>query len=1301
MAELVGGAFLSATLQVLFDRMASSEVLDFFRRRKLDDGLLKKLEITLLAVNAVLDDAEEKQSTNPAVKKWHDELKDAVYNAEDLLDQIATEALQSKLETGSQTLTTQVWGFISTLNPFDEGITSKIKKVIENIESFEKKNQSLGLSKKAGRKPSRSSPTSSVVDESGVYGREADKEKITKLLLSDDATDKGTCVITIVGLGGVGKTTLAQLLYNDKKVEEYFHTKAWVCVSEEFDVLRVTKTILESVNEQTRAKDDLNSLQVELKKSLIGKKFLFVLDDIWNVNYSDWNKLCIPFGVGDKGCKIIVTTRLESVALSMCTIPIHYLGQLSDAASWSLFEKHAFSCENPDAHPNKAIIGKKIVEKCKGLPLAIITLGGLLKSKPNAEEWKDILESNIWEIPDDEILPALRLSYLHLPAHLKQCFAYCSIFPKDYPFKKEKLVLLWMAEGFVQQLKSGERMEKVGDKYFCELLSRSFFQQSSRDKSRFVMHDLINDLAQSVSGEFCYMLEGNKSDQISGKVRHFSYFMERYDSHKKLGPFCEIKCLRTFLPFVSLLGYPHPPQLTNKVLNDLLTTLSCLRVLSLSHYENITELPDSIGNLKQLRYLDLSRTKIERLPKVIRNLCNLQTLMLSKCSSLSVLPSNIGKLTNLRHLDTSGTNLTEMPIQMNALRSLQTLTTFVVGKHVGLGVGKLSEFRHLRGRLSILKLQNVVDPMDAWNANLNEKKHLDELHLEWGCDTDDSHNERDVLDKLRPSTNLRRLTLKYYGGTSFPIWLGDRSFSNMTVFYLEDCMHCLSLPPLGQLPSLVELSIRRISLVERVGLEFYGSGSTSIGPFQKLKTLRFEGMSEWEEWSFVGVEGEIFPSLKVLSIRDCPKLRGDLPNHLPSLKELVISECYQLEASIPNDATSIRKLKLRGCKEVLLSSIADRTSLESLQLYGFREPFTSPVNRDVLNSLFHGLTSLKYLDMAECSTSLLLFPETGLPSMLQSLEISSCFTQTSFPEGMLHLCTRLQSLTIKSCPRLESFSRGGLPTTLKTLFISECEKLELVPAEAEETHNHYASLERLQVWYSCDSLKSFPLGLFPKLNYLQVLDCKNLESLCISEEGLHDYLTSLDYLNIISCPKFVSFPKGGLPTPNLTSFGVFDCKNLKSLPENMHTLLPSLQELKIWVCPELESFPEGGLPSNLIQLEVCYCDKLTACWIDWGLHTLPEKWLLPSALTTLEISIPNLKHLDKRGFQHLTSLQKLHIWHCPQLQSLPEEGLPASLYLLSIWNCPLLEQRCQREKGEEWPKIAHIPCIVIDEKLIS
>ncbi|CBI24966.3 unnamed protein product, partial [Vitis vinifera] len=277
---------------------------------------------------------------------------------------------------------------------------------------------------------------------------------------------------------------------------------------------------------------------------------------------------------------------------------VYELKTLSEDACWSVFEKHAFEHRNIDEHPNLVSIGRKIVNKCGGLPLAATTLGGLLRSKRREDEWEKILSSKIWgwSGTEPEILPALRLSYHYLPSHLKRCFAYCAMFPKDYEFDSKNLVLLWMAEGLIQQPKGGRHtMEDLGDDYFCELLSRSFFQSSSNHESHFVMHDLIHDLAQGVAGEICFCLE----DELE------------------------------------------------------LPKFQRLRVLSLSQY-NIFELPDSICELKHLRYLNLSYTKIRSLPDSVGNLYNLQTLMLSFCMHLTRLPPNIGNLINLRHLSVVG-----------------------------------------------------------------------------------------------------------------------------------------------------------------------------------------------------------------------------------------------------------------------------------------------------------------------------------------------------------------------------------------------------------------------------------------------------------------------------------------------------------------------------------------------------------------------------------------------------------------------------------------------------------------------
>ncbi|XP_057498846.1 putative disease resistance RPP13-like protein 1 [Actinidia eriantha] len=770
MAEaLVGGAFLSATLQVLFDRLASPEVVNFFRgpKRKDGDKLVQKLNLSLRGMKPVLEDAERKQITDQSVQEWLDEFKHVVYQADDLVDEIATEALRLKVESQYKSGLNQVRAPISTSpSLLDAEFVSKIEEIVDSLEYFAKQKDVLGLKEVASQKCSHRLPSTSLVVESDVYGRDDNKEEIIKLLVSNEQSGSEIDMIPIVGMGGVGKTTLAQIVYNDKTVVQHFEIKAWVCVSEEFDVIRVTRTILEEVNSDTQ---NLNRLQVRLKESLSGKKFLIVLDDVWNVSLGHWDNLRTPFMVGACGSKIITTTRNHGVASIMQTVPVHHLRQVSDEDCWSLFAKIAFYNEDSRNHLQLEKIGREIViQRCKGLPLAVKTLAGLLRSIRDVEEWDNILKSELWDFPDDknDILPVLRLSYDYLPSRLKQCFAFCSLFPKDYEFEKKELVLLWIAQDFVHQPKGNKTLEKVGDEYFHELLSRSFFQQASGSKSSFVMHDLIHDLAQVVSGQFIVRLDQDKVHDISIKVRHVSYVRDKYYG---LGIFRAIenaKHLRTFLqrkPPISLIG----DFIRNRVLDDILSTLRCSRMLSLSWYK-IMELPTSIGNLIHLRYLDLSRTNIKQLPKIICTFYNLQTLLLSNCSFLTTLPKDIGKLVCLRYLAINGTNLTEMPMQMGRLRGLQHLTNFVVGKCSGSGINELKEFHHLHGKLSLSSLQNVIGGKDAFEANLKEKKQLEELVLKWGNTTDDSHNEREVLEKLQPHTNLNCLTIENYGGTRFP-----------------------------------------------------------------------------------------------------------------------------------------------------------------------------------------------------------------------------------------------------------------------------------------------------------------------------------------------------------------------------------------------------------------------------------------------------------------------------------------------------------------------------------------------------
>nr|XP_023924571.1 putative disease resistance RPP13-like protein 1 [Quercus suber] len=823
-------------------------------------------------------------------------------------------------------------------------------------------------------------------------------------------------------MGGVGKTTLAQLVYNKESVTERFDVRAWVCVSQEFDVLRITRTILEAVTSSTGDTYDLDLLQVRLNKSLLGKKFLIVLDDIWNENYLDWEVLRTPFKSGANGSKVILTTRNETVASIARTVRTYHLKPLTEKDCWLLFAKHAFGNRDSTAYPNLELIGKEIVQKCKGLPLAAKTLGGLLRLKFDPKEWVKILESSIWNFSDCEsnILPALRLSYHFLPSHLKPCFAYCAIFPKNFKFKKEQLVLLWMAEDFLLHPKR-ENLEEIGVAYFNDLVSRSFFQRSTGFHTSYVMHDLLNELALFVSGEFCFRMKACNSYDLSAKTRYFSYSRTKFDAYEKFEALHGAKGLRSFLPSnVSV----QSGCLSTRVILHLLPELRSLRVLSLSHYWNLTLLPDLICNLKQLRYLDISHTAIKVLPDSVCTLYNLQTLLLSCCRSLTELPANMGWLINLRHLDIRGTKLMEMPLLMGRLKGLQTLTSFILGKNGGSDIKELREFQQLKGSLSVLKLENVVDARDALEANLRDKLQLNELVLKWSGDTNDSIKDRVILDHLQPHANLRKLTIENYGGTIFSDWLGHAS-CNIVSVRICNCKYCQFLPPFGQLPSLKNLSIVGLDGVVNIGTEFYGTGASRSGPFGSLESLRLKNMSELQQWlPFTDDNGGAvaFPRLRQLYIQNCCNLTKGLPDSLLSLETLVIEKCQQLVASLPR-VPAIHELKLQYCNKVLLNE---------------------------------------------------------LPPQVLKFTISGYDALVSLPMGNNHC---LEELDVSDCPSLRLLPSIGEADTLKSLSVNNCGKLVF------PMHQCYPSLESLCMRSSFDSLVSFPLELFPKLNHLDIHGC--------------------------------------------------------------------------------------------------------------------------------------------------------------------------------------------------------------------
>jgi len=1142
--ETLGGALFGAVLQVLFDKLDSRQVLDYFRGRKLHEKLLKILRRKLVSINAVVDDAEQKQFRNPYVKAWLDEVRDVLLDTEDLLEEIDYEFSRSESEHEYQSGASKV-----------SSLESKLKEVIDGLESLLNQKDDLGLKNTSGvgvglrlsSNVSQKLPSTSLVVENVIYGRGDEKEMIFKWMTSDTEKHSQLSILSVVGMGGLGKTTLAQHMYNDPMIEGKFDIKGWVCVSDKFDVFMVTKAIVGAITKSKDDSVDLEMAQGRLKEKLTGSKFLLVLDNVWNEDRDQWKALQTPLNFGAKGSKVLVTTRSNKVASIVQSNKVHELKQLGGDHSWQVFAKKAFQDDNQQMNGEVKEIGTKRVERCKGLPLALETVGCLLRSKSSVAEWKSVLRSEIWEFPeeDSKIIPALLLSYYHLPSPLKRCFSYCAIFPKDFRFNKNNLIQLWMAENFLQCSQQSKSPEEVGEHYLNVLLSRSFFQQSSGAfKSCFVMHDLLNDLAKYVSGEICYRLGVDRPGSVPKTTRHFSTLKNpvEYNEYRSLW---DAKRLRTFL---SIFIY-------GMSIEEMISNFKFLRVLCLCS-SHIIEVPDTIGDLIHLRSLDLSVTRIERLPDSIGSLRNLQVLKLNVCSKLRELPLTLSELPNLRCLELEGTTLREVPVLLEKLKNLQVWNGgFEVGKSGESSIQQLGQL-DLHGELSIKNLENIVNACDALAADLKNKTHLVGLRLEWRLkrNNEDSIKEREALENLQPSRHLEESSISDYGGTQFPRWLSDNCLCNVVSLTLERCKYCLWLPSLGLLTSLKYLKIKGLDEIVRIDSDFYGNTSSA---FPYLETLSFIDMKEWEEWQCMT---GAFPNLESLSVRNCPKLRRHLPEHLPHLKYLCIVKCEQIVDWIP------RAVEIEGLN-------MESYSFEYLIIY------SCPGMNIHINHCFH---FLKELRISQCCDSLTTFPLDLFPK-LSILELDECRNLQMISQGHPH--SHLKNLKIKKCSEFESFPNEGLfAPQLEALSIKGMEKLKSLPKCMSAL---LPSLNKLCI-HDCPGVEFSDECLPSNLSHMKLLNCSKLVA---SLKGALGVNPSLEILRI-SDIDVESFPDEGLLPLSLTELEIDDCPNLKKLEYKGLCHLSSLQKLILDNCPILQCLPEEGLPKSISALRILGCPLL-------------------------------------------------------------------------------------------------------------
>ncbi|XP_061376562.1 putative disease resistance protein RGA1 [Gastrolobium bilobum] len=910
--------------------------------------------------------------------------------------------------------------------------------------------------------------TTSVITQPQIYGREEDRDTILDFLVVDAFGFEDLSVYPIVGLGGLGKTTIAQLIFNHERVVNHFELRIWVCVYEDFSLKRMIKAIVESASGHPCADMDLEPLQRRLQDLLQQKRYLLVLDDVWDDEQENWQRLKSVLACGAKGASILVTTRLPKVAAIMGTVPPHELSLLSDNDCWELFKQRAFG-PNEAEREGLLVLGKEIVKKCGGVPFAAKALGGLLRFKRKENEWLYVKESQLWSLQDEgSVMPALRLSYLNLPVKLRQCFAFCALFPKDVEIEKQFLIELWMANGFVS---SNETLnaEDIGDEVWNELYWRSFFQDIQTDifgKIKiFKMHDLVHDLAQSVTEEVCCITyDNNNVKSTSERIRHLStYRRKSFWLHK-------LKALKTYIERYNYVDDQLPSQV-----------LKCysLRVLQSTGLSNLSA---SIGHLKHLRYLDISMGRFETLPESLCRIWNLQILKLDCCYDLKKLPNSLIQLKALQHLSLMDCfSLTSLPPQIGKLTSLRTLSMYFVSKEKGFLLAELGRL-NLKGVLHIKNLERVKSVMDAKDANMSSKQ-LNTLLLSWGRNEESEvqENVEQILEVLQPHTQqLQNLGVGGYPGARFPQWMSSPSLEYLNALRLVDCKSCLQLPLLGKLPSLKELCISNMSNVIYLQEKSY-DGGVAIS-FMALEFLLLKELPNLIRLS--SEDGEnMFPRLSKLEITQCPKLLG-LPC-LPSLNELrIIGECNQ----------------------DILSSIHKLGSLESLYFYKNEELTCFP------DGMLQNLTSLKILDISWHSRLEVLPTEMANLNALQELYIKGCDNLQSLTDEVLQGLHSLKILEIVGFPKFKLSVGIQYLTCLEELTIEGS-------SEVEDLHEALQHMTVLQTLALCDlpNLGSLPdcLGNLGLLHKLSISGCPKLKCLPMSIQRL-SYLKTLE---IWGCPE--------------------------------------------------------------------------------------------------------------------------------------------------------------------------------------
>ncbi|XP_031474168.1 putative disease resistance protein RGA3 [Nymphaea colorata] len=909
--SLVIEALGEIVISVLLRNVAGllKEIVDLVLHAKKD---LKNLHGKVDRLQNALKDADRKPFfSNERDRDLEGEMKDVLYDAPDIMEEYQT-IIELRNSITSRNKVRKPW--ITLFPGFKEPMSASyqlgngIKNINQRLDKIERKREKVEKTPKesgegrTGGEDDDLRETNHHMGAQQPIGRDHDKTVIVEKLLSNDSTPSSmtekhnVSIISIVGEGGIGKSTLAKVVFNE--VEQQFGERRWwVCVSERPKRKDLLQKIMKEVCKGSKAGfegiTNLNHLYTQIQSVLSMKRFLLVLDDVWELDWWEGDVGSTLMN-GATGSKILLTSRNIDVCKGIGALYVHRLPILPVNESWTLFLNKASVTKNDLVSHHLLDIAEKIVKKCGGLPLVVQTVGSLMRTKPKDKaKWEEVAKSEIWEWKLSSssqyggILPGLLLSYDDLPPYLKSCFIYCSIFPKDYEIEKEGLIMQWMAHGLIEEKKDID-VEVTANQYIDDLINRCLIEETPRPKlhgnlyrdslsprpklrgilyrdhkgSCLRLHDILHDLASYIGGKEY----GHAS--ATDRTRHLSLLAVDSAEATKHYASAATNKLRTIMLSGS---YSDSPSVNI----EHSTKFKWLRVLSLMRCQ-IDMLPDSIGCLLLLKYLDLSYSNVSWLPSSMGKLYNLQTLDLS-CSKIEELPKEMSELCNLRYLGLESTwSLDFIAEGLGKLTSLRTLHRFLVcddkGKTSGSNIEELKDLNNLKGELSIEGLGGTRKAIDhAGKAKLLKEKHgINSLELDFeeqnaSKAVDASKPSTYMLEALEPPHGLESLVIYHYKG-EIPSWHLKGNYTMLRTLKLESCSIWKKVT---RITSLETLEVKECpALCEIEGMPVLKS----------LKILSCDGLN---------TIGHGMPDLESLDIKDCGSLQ-QLPHHLPTLKLLKV-----------------------------------------------------------------------------------------------------------------------------------------------------------------------------------------------------------------------------------------------------------------------------------------------------------------------------------------------------------------------------------------------------------------------------